>query len=237
MKRIVILGALLVSTAVPAAAQTATAAGVFIVHGIPAADVPGAPTGLPVDVSVNGSCLLPNFTFGQIVGALQLAPGTYSIAVHFPATGRCTSAPVIGPAPIPFYAGENSTVIAHLSGSGGLTASKFVNNLSTTPANRARVSIFHTANAPAVDFYLTNQFGSATATRGLATSVVNGESATVPVAGAGQQFAITAAGGAAAAFGPQVLGLQANKAYLLYVVGSLANNSLTVISKDVSELR
>jgi hypothetical protein len=236
MMRNVFLGALLLAATVPAAAQSTTAE-VFIVHGIPAADVAGAPSGLPVDVSVGGSCLLPNFTFGQIVGALHLAPGTYSVAVHFPATGRCTSAPVIGPAQIPFNAGENSTVIAHLTGTGALTASKFVNNLTTTPPNRARVSIFHTANAPAVDFYLTTQFGSATATRGLATSVVNGESATVPVMGSSQQFAITAAGATAAAFGPQVLGLQPNKAYFLYVVGSLANNSLTVITKDVSELR
>jgi len=236
MMRNVLLGAFLLAAAVPAAAQT-TNAEVFIVHGIPAADVPGAPSGLPVDVSVGGSCLLPNFTFGQIVGALHLAPGTYSVAVHFPATGRCTSAAVIGPAQITFNAGENSTVLAHLTGSGALTASKFVNNLSPTPANRARVSIFHAANAPAVDFYLTNQFGSATATRGLATSVVNGESATIPVAGTGQQFAVTAAGSTAAAFGPEVLGLQSNKAYFLYVVGSLANNSLRVIAKDVSELR
>jgi hypothetical protein len=33
------------------------------------------------------------------------------------------------------------------------------------------------------------------------------------------------------------LGLQPNKAYFLYVVGSLANNSLSVIAKDVSELK
>jgi hypothetical protein len=236
MMRNVCLVAVLLALATPALAQSGNAE-VFIVHGIPAADVAGAPSGLPVDVSVGGSCLLPNFTFGQIVGSFHLAPGTYSVAVHFPATGRCTSAPVIGPAQIPFNAGENSTVIAHLNGSGGLTASKFVNNLSTTPANRARVTVFHTANAPAVDLYFTTQFGSATATRGLATSVVNGESATIPVTGTATQFAITAAGATAAAFGPQVLGLQPNKAYFLYVVGSLANNSLGVIAKDVSELR
>lgn len=226
---------LVVATAAPAAAQNN--AEIFVVHGIPAADVPGAPAGLPVDVSFGGACLLPNLTFGQIVGALSVPAGTYAVAVHFPATGRCSSAAVIGPAQIPFRAGENSTVLAHLTASGGLTASKFVNNLSTTPANRARVTIQHAANAPAVDFYLTTQFGSALATRGLATSVVNGESATVPVAGTSTQFAITAAGATAAAYGPVGLSLQPNKAYFLYVVGSLANNSLSVISKDVSELK
>lgn len=230
--------AALVLAAAPATAQPrANQAEVFVVHGIPAADVAGAPSGLPVDVSIGGACSLPNFTFGQIVGGLHLPAGTYPVAVHFPATGRCTSAPVIGPAQITFNAGESSTVLAHLTASGGLTASKFVNNLSPTPANRARVTIHHAANAPAVDFYLTTAFGSLTATRGLATSVVNGETATVPVTGTATQFAITAAGATAAAAGPSTLGFQPNKAYLLYVVGSLANNSLTVIAKDISELR
>lgn len=234
MKR-ALLFVLLLSAAAPVAAQTN--AEVFVVHGIPAADVAGAPSGLPVDVSIGGTCSLPNLRFGQIVGPLHVSPGTYAVAVHFPATGRCTSSAVIGPAQIPFNAGENSTVIAHLTGTGGLTASKFVNNLTSTPAGRARVSIVHAANAPAVDLYLTTQFGNLTATRGLATSVVNGETATVPVAGTSTQFAITAAGSTAAAYGPSTLGLQPNKAYLLYVVGSLANNSLSVIAKDVSELK
>jgi hypothetical protein len=219
----------------PAAAQSSAL--VFVIHGIPGQDVSGAPRDLPVDVSVNGACALPNLRFGQIIGPLSFREGTYAVAVHFPATGTCSSAAVIGPAQVPFAAGENATLLAHLTGTGTLTASKFVNDLRQTPASRARVTVHHTANAPAVDLYLTAQFGNALATRGLATSVVNGESTAVPVAGQNTQFAITAAGQTAAAFGPVGLGLQANRAYLLYVVGSLANNSLGVIVKDVSELR
>jgi hypothetical protein len=221
----------------PASAQSPSHAEVFVVHGIPGQDVPGAPRDLPVDVSVNGACALPNFRYGQVVGPLSFSPGTYRVAVHFPATGSCTSAAVIGPASIPLAAGENATLLAHLTGTGTLTASKFVNDLRQTSSGRARVVVHHTANAPAVDFYLTTQFGNALATRGLATSVVNGETATLPVAGQSTQLAITAAGQTAAAFGPVGIGLQPNRAYLLYVVGSLANNSLNIIAKDVSELR
>lgn len=228
--------AVLLALSAPAAAQSSSAQ-VFVIHGIPGQDVAGAPRDLPVDVSVNGACALPNLRFGQIIGPLSLREGTYTVAVHFPATGSCTSAAVIGPAQVPFAAGENATLLAHLTGTGTLTASKFVNDLRTTPASRSRVVVHHTANAPAVDFYLTTQFGNALSTRGLATSVVNGETTTLPVAGQNTQFAITAAGQAAAAFGPVGLGLQPNRAYLLYVVGSLANNSLGVIAKDVSELR
>jgi hypothetical protein len=235
MFRSIVMAAAVAALAAPAAAQSH--AEVFVVHGIPGADVTGAPRDLPVDVSVGGACALPDFRFGQIVGPLSFRAGTYAVSVHFPATGTCSSPAVIGPAEIPLAAGETSTILAHLSSNGGLTASKFLNNLTPTPAGRARLTVHHTANAPAVDLYLTMQFGNALATRALATSVVNGETATFPVAGQGTQFAITAAGQTAAAAGPSVLGLQANKAYLLYVVGSLANNSLTVIAKDVSELK
>ncbi len=224
--------------AAPVQAQQAPVAEVFVIHGIPGADV-GAPGPLPVDVSVNGACALTNFQYGQIVGALHFAPGTYNIAIHLAnASSPCGNAPVIGPAAIPFYAGENSTVIAHLTASGAPTASKFVNNLSKTPAGRNRVSVHHTAAAPAVDAYVTTSFGNPLATAGLATGVVNGEQATLPAPGpVAVQFALTAAGTQTAAFGPVVLRLEAGRAYMLYAVGSLARGTLNVIAKDVSELK
>lgn len=234
--RAIVLAAVGLLLSAPASAQQSRAE-VLVVHGIPGQDVSGAPRDLPVDVSVNGACALPNLRYGQIVGPIHFNPGTYRVAVHFPATGACTSPAVIGPADIPLFAGESSTLLAHLTGTGTLTASKFVNDLRQTPSSRARVAVHHTANAPAVDVYLTTQFGNALATRGLATSVVNGETATLPVAGQSTQLAITAAGQTAAAFGPVGLGLQPNRLYLLYVVGSLANNSLNVIAHDVSQLR
>jgi hypothetical protein len=224
--------------AAPVHAQQAPVAEVFVIHGIPGADV-GAPGALPVDVSVNGACALTNFQYGQIVGALHLAPGTYNIAIHLAnAASPCGNAPVIGPAAIPFFAGENSTVIAHLTAAGAPTASKFVNNLSPTAANRNRVTVHHTANAPAVDAYFTTAFGNPLATAALATGVVNGEQATIPAPGPiAVQFALTPAGTQTAAFGPATLQLSASKAYMLYVVGSVARGTLNVIAKDVSELR
>ena len=220
-----------------ASAQQSTIAEVFIVHGIPGQDL-GTDPALPVDVSVNGACLLPGFRYGQIVGAFQLQPGTYNIAIHLAnASNPCGNAAAIGPAAIPFYAGENSTVIAHLTGSGAPTASKFVNNITQTPPNRNRVTVHHLANAPAVDAYVSTAFGNPSATAGLATGVVNGETATLPAPPAAVRFALAPAGTTTAAYGPVTLRLAANKAYLLYVVGSVARGTLNVIAKDVSELK
>ena len=51
---------LLVQTTEPMAPGTAT---VYVLHGIPGEDL-GLDPELPVDVSVNGACALPGFTFG-----------------------------------------------------------------------------------------------------------------------------------------------------------------------------
>lgn len=209
---------------------------VIIVHGIPGADL-SQPGDLRVDISVDGACAIRQLAYRGIVGPLHVAAGTRNIAVHYPATGNCTSAPVIGPAAVPFYTGETSTVIAHLGSDGRPTASKFVNDLRTTTAGRARVLIHHTANAPAVDAYLTRAFGNPLSTVSLTTGLVAGEQAVAPVPGDTQQLALTAAGSTAAALGPVGVSLSPNRAYLLYVVGSLTNRTLDVIVKDVSELK
>lgn len=220
----------------PAATQTSTAEA-FIVHGIPGQDV-GLDAALPVDISVNGACALTNLRFGQIVGPIHLPAATLALAIHpASASSPCGLAPVVGPANVPFLAGEKSTVIAHLTSAGAPTASKFVNNLSKTSANRARVTVHHAANAPAVDAYVSREFGTPLATLGLVSGLVNGEQATLPVGAGAWQLALTAAGSTAAAFGPGVIRLSADKAYFLYVVGSLTNRTLTVIAKDVSELQ
>ena len=239
MKRnLIALGvSMVLSAAASAQAQQPPPAEVFVIHGIPGADV-GAPGSLPVDISVNGACAIRGLQFKQIVGAFHFAPGTYSFAIHLAnASAPCSNPAVIGPASIPLFSGENSTIIAHLTTAGAPTASKFVNNLSKTSPGRNRVSVFHTANAPAVDVYLTPNFGDVLATAGLATGVVNGEFGTLPAPAAAVQLVLTAAGSRAAAFGPAVVRLEPNKAYFFYVVGSLARGTLDIVAKDVSELR
>jgi hypothetical protein len=220
--------------ATPASGQSTTAS-VIIVHGIPGGDL-RQPAALPVDISVDGACAVTNLSFRTIVGPLAIPAGTRRLAVHYPATGSCSAAAVIGPAEVSFAAGEAATVIAHLDASGSPTAAKFANNFSATPTGRARVAIHHTANAPAVDVYLTRTFGSAAATIGLTTGVVPGEQAVLPVAGEHQLLAITAAGSSTAVFGPAGVALSPGNAYSFYVVGSVTNGTLAVIA-DVRQAR
>jgi hypothetical protein len=177
-----------------------------------------------------------NLNFRTIVGPLAVPAGTRRLAVHYPATGSCSAAAVIGPAAVPFNGGETVTIIAHLDATGAPTASKFADSFGATPTGRARVAIHHTANAPAVDVYLTRAFGSAAATIALTTGLVPSEQSVVPVPGEHQQLAITAAGASAAVFGPAGVALSPGNAYSFYVVGSVANGTLAVIA-DVREAR
>jgi hypothetical protein len=117
-----VIGALaMISTA----GADAHAANVRVAHGIPGQDL-GADPALPVDVLVNDSiCLLEGFTFGEFAGPVELDPGTYNIKISLASPSDACSNPPVIEADVPFDAGEDATVIAHLSEAGDPTASKF----------------------------------------------------------------------------------------------------------------
>lgn len=209
-------------------------ASVIVVHGINGAAL-GADSALPVDVSVNGACALPGFQYKQIVGPLALPAGTINVAVH-PAnpSNPCGLPAIIGPAAIPLNGGENVAIIAHLTAAKAPTASKFTLDLSPTVNNKARVSVFHTAAAPAVDAYLTvpGGFGNVGQTAFLLRQFVNNEQATVSAPAGAWDLAVAVSGSSAAVIGPATVRLMENRAYLLFAVGDPTTNTLDVIVKD-----
>jgi hypothetical protein len=132
-------GALLALGAMPAmAADTAT---ISVLHAVP---------DTPVDVYANGELLLDDFQPGTLTDPQELPAGAYDIAV-FPADAADDSGePVIsGSAEVP--AGANATVVAHLAEGGTPTLTPFVNDTAAVEAGSARVTVRHTADAPAVD--------------------------------------------------------------------------------------
>jgi hypothetical protein len=136
-----------------ASAQTEKAM-VYVGHGIPG-DALELANELPVDVLVNDEiCLLEGFEFGEFAGPVELEEGTYNIQILLAdEENPCKGAAVIE-ADVPFEAGETSTVIAHLTEVGELTASKFVNDVSAAVAGYSRLTVRHVAAAPAVDIKL-----------------------------------------------------------------------------------
>ena len=144
---IILLGVLVVSMTGTWAADTD--AMVYIVHGVDGT-VLGLSQELPVDISVNGTCVIQDFKFTEFVGPIALSPGTYDIAISLAnLTNPCSEAPVIE-AEVPIRAGETCTIIAHLTEDGSTTASKFTHDVSPIK-DKSRIVLHHCAAAPAVD--------------------------------------------------------------------------------------
>jgi hypothetical protein len=123
---------------------------IFIVHGIPGIDLDLEPE-LPVDITLDGACLLQNFKFGSIRGPFSLPAGTYNIQIKLADFSNPCNGTTVIEADVPFEANEKCTVIAHLTEEGGITASKFTHDLSGIKRNKARILMHHTAYAPSVD--------------------------------------------------------------------------------------
>jgi hypothetical protein len=156
---------LLVMSAALAAADDP--AMVSVGHGIPGTDL-GLDPALPVDVIVDGACLLQDLEFGQFAGPLELPAATYTVAVALSDGDPelCTGDVVLGPVDLTFDAGANVTIFAHLTADGqpgpagvdvgglGITAAVFDNDVSPIVAGHTRLTVRHTAWAPAVDILL-----------------------------------------------------------------------------------
>lgn len=130
-------GLLLVPTA--ASAQDATGT-VTVVHGIP---------DTPVDVYVNGDLTLDDFAPGTVTDPLDLPTGDYTFDITAPDAAD-NSDPILS-ADATLEEGANVSAVAHLTEGGDPTVSLFVNDISTIDAGNARVTVRHTAAAPAVD--------------------------------------------------------------------------------------
>ena len=130
-----------VGMAVPAQAISASNADLSVLHGVP---------DLPVDVYVNGKLTLDNFKPGDLAGPLDLPAGKYTVAITA-ADAVDDKKPVIGPIDLTLAANTSYTAVAHLKADGTPTATLFTNDLSKIAAGQGRLTVRHTAAAPAVD--------------------------------------------------------------------------------------
>ncbi len=202
-------------TASAAAADTAT---VSVVHGIP---------NTPVNVFVNGKSTLANFEPLTVAGPLELPAGTYDVTV-FPASNTAgTGTPVIE-ASATITAGENVTLVAHLTADGKPTLTPYVNDLSAMPAGMARLVVRHDAAAPAVDV----RANGAVAFAGL----VNPKEAKADLAPGTISADVTLAGTDTVAIGPADVTLKEGTETIVYAVGSAADKTLGLVVQNIDGL-
>jgi hypothetical protein len=199
-------GTLLLIGAAPALADQHTGAGtatVSVLHGVP---------DTPVDVYANGERLIDDFQPGTLTDPLELPAGNYDLAL-FPADAADGSGdPLLSADGVAVPAGANATVVAHLTAEGQPALTPFVNDVSAVPAGQGRVTVRHTAAAPAVDV----RAGGTPVVQGLA----NPDEATLTVPAGTVSADVVVAGTDTVAIGPADLTVAEGATTVVYAWGS-----------------
>jgi hypothetical protein len=191
----------LVLVATPAtAADTAT---VSVLHAVP---------DTPVDVYANGERLIDDFQPGTLTDPLQLPAGSYDLALYPADAPDASGNPLLSADGVAVPAGANATVVAHLTAEGQPALTPFVNDVSAVPAGQARVTVRHTAAAPAVDV----RAGGAVVVPGLE----NPDEATLTVPAGTVSADVVVAGTDTVAIGPADLTLAEGTTTIVYAWGS-----------------
>ncbi len=217
LTRIAALAAVAVVFLFVGRADAQEGARIHLLHGIP---------DTPVDVVAGGEVVFSNFQFGETQDLSALAGQTLS-GLTVNAAGTDTVAIDAGDVTLP--SSGNYTVIAHLGADGTPLLSVFDNDTSAIAAGEGRLTVRHTAAAPAVDV-LAN--GSA-AFSGLSNP--NEASADLP-AGTISASVVPAGASEPVVIGPADLAIEDGTSLIVYAVGSLDAGSLTVLTESITGL-
>lgn len=222
LRRLAAGSAVLVVASVGLGAATATpalaaAAKVSVVHGIP---------GQPVDVYVNGERTLENFQPGKVAGPLSLPAGSYDIALTKPGDPIGSAILTVDNAEVPGDA--NLTLAAHLDASGQPKVTPFANDVSRLDAGQARLTVRHTAAAPAVDVRA--------AGKPVFPNLTNPKEAKADLGAGGVTADVVLAGTQDVALGPADLDLREGTATIVYAIGSAENDTLEIVAQTITGL-
>lgn len=211
--------AIAASLALAGPAQAAESdAQLSVLHGVP---------GLTVDVWVNGERTLDDFTPGTLAGPLALPAGSYDLAITA-ADAADASAPVIGPVTVTLAASGNYTAVANLDAEGKPTANFFTNDVSQIDAGKGKLTVRHTAAAPAVDILA----GGSPVISGLANpneETLTLDPGTIPAS-------VAAAGTTDPVIGPADVTVAEGTHTIVYAWGSLSDNNLQLAVQNIEGL-
>lgn len=207
-----------VGLAGPAAADTEDGAVLSVMHGVP---------DTPVDVWVDDELTVDDFQPGDMAGPLDLPAGTYSVAITAP-DAEDTSEPVIGPVDLDLEAGGNYTAVAHLDAEGAPTATLFTNDLSATAAGEGRLTVRHTAAAPAVDVLAGGE--------AVISGLENPDEESLDLPAGTVSAAVAAAGTTDPVLGPTDVEVADGVNTIVYAWGSLEDDTLALATQTIDGL-
>jgi hypothetical protein len=122
----------------------------YLVNGIPGRDVAdNLNPGFPVDILIDGDCLVRNLSFGNTAGPYSFSAGTYNVQIsESNSLAPCTNAAVLT-GQVTLASGASLSAVAALS-AGQSTLLQFTDNLTPVAPGNARFVIANSADAPAL---------------------------------------------------------------------------------------
>ena len=215
MKRVLMgLAAIAAMTCIPQTTSAQSAADLTLVHGIP---------GTTVDLSVDGTVVIDAFVPGSLANISSFAGQTLqNVTVTDDATGDIVIGPV---ASLVIPDSGSHSLVAHLDAAGVAVLSTFENNAEPTATGDARLTLRHTAEAPAVDLIIGDQRPIVDA--------INGQSAELELPAGSLTDAQLAPTGDVAIAEIATLDLAANTNTIVYAVGSVDDDTLDFVVQIV----
>lgn len=206
--------AVVVGLAMVSPANAQDTAQVSVVHGIPDQEV---------DVYVDDEVIEEGFAPGEIAGPMELPGGTYDIAVTEP--GGDPADPIVSADAVEVEAGANVSLVAHLDEEGSPTLTPFVNDVDEVEAGMARLTVRHTAAAPAVDVRADGE--------PLVTELTNPNEETTEVPAGMVEADVVLAGGEEVVLGPAELDLTDGSVTIVYAIGSADDDTLELLTQTI----
>lgn len=220
LQRLLAAGALALASSllIVPSATAADEATVSVLHAIP---------GAVVDVYANGNELLKDFEPGTLTDPQMLPAGDYDLKVVAQGAGA-DGAAIVEANGVTVPAGANITVVANLAADGTPALNAFVNDTSAS-AEGGRVTVRHTAAAPAVDI------------RAGGTAVISGlenpKEAMLNIAPGTLNVDVTAAGTDTVVLGPADVTVAEGKNVIVYAWGSLEDENLALAIQMVDIMK
>ena len=214
MKRVLMgLAALAATALIPTSAAAQADVDLTLVHGLP---------GVTADVAVDGTVVIDDFVPGSLANITSFAGQTLT---NLTVTDTATGDVVITVASIEIPASGSHTLVAHLDASGTPVLNSYQNNTAAVSSGEARLTIRHTAQAPAIDLVIG-------ADRPV-TGITNGQSGEVELpAGTVSDAQIAPTGDTAIASLPAV-DLSADTNTIVHVIGSVDASTVDFVVQDV----
>ncbi|MFC7490300.1 MULTISPECIES: DUF4397 domain-containing protein [unclassified Knoellia] len=206
-----------IAAALSAPAHAADAR-VSILHAVP---------GATVDVYANGDAILEDFKPGTLTDPLTLPEGSYDLKVTAAGAGP-DGAAVIEANDVAVPGGANVTVVAHLSASGTPALTPFVNDTAPTKAGQARITVRHTAAAPAVDVRADGEVAF--------VNLTNPKEDKADLAAGSVAADVVLAGTDTVAIGPADVDLKEGTNTIVYAWGSAADDNLELAVQTITGL-